>query len=103
MVQLQNDTQKLQDANIQVVGISYDDVSILEKFANKEGITFPLLSDADSQTIHEYGVHNKDGLPHPGTVVIDQRGIVRGKIFRDGYRERHPTEELVELATSLSL
>ena len=86
---------------MQVVGISYDDVDILKKFSDKNKIGFPLLSDSDSKTIHKYGLHFKDGLPHPGTVLIDQSGVVRTKIFRNGYRDRHSVDELIAAAEEL--
>ena len=100
---MQDDLEQLTSSGLQVVGISYDDVATLKSFADKQGITFPLLADKGSATIRAYGVHNKEGLPHPGTIVIDQEGVIRGKIFRDGYRDRHPVAELVELVQSLEL
>lgn len=100
---MQSDIERLKAANVQVVGLSYDPISVLEAFATSQNIKFHLLSDTGSETIDAYGVHNEGGLPHPGTVVIDKSGIIRGKIFREGYRDRHPTDELVELANSIGI
>ena len=82
--------------NAQIVGISYDSVEVLKSFANEQEIPFALLSDVDSQTIHAYGLHFKDGLPHPGTVVIGQDGVICGKLFEEGYVTRHDHHELSE-------
>ena len=104
MVQLQTDLKKFEDAKIQVVAISYDSAEVLAKFAAEKKITFPLLSDAGSATIKAFGILNKEGtgrtegIPYPGTFIIDAQGIVRGKVFLDGYRERHTTEELLKAA-----
>ncbi len=93
--------ETLRAAGIQVVGISYDDVGILQKFSDGNEIGFPLLSDSGSKTIRAYGLHFKDGLPHPGTVLIGQDGVIRAKIFREGFRTRHTVDELVAAAEEL--
>jgi peroxiredoxin len=98
LVQLQKDLEAIQATNTQVVGISYDETAKLKEFADTGQIAFPLLSDEGSKTIHAYGIHYKDGLPHPGTYLIDQKGIVRAKLAEKGYVKRHKTEELIEAA-----
>ncbi len=107
MVQLQTDLKSLEDAGIRVVAISYDSVEVLAKFAADEKITFPLLSDSDSEVIKAFGILNKEasgrtaGIPYPGTYLIDSRGIIRAKLFRDGYKARHATDELIKAAAEL--
>jgi peroxiredoxin Q/BCP len=110
---LQKDLGKIEQSGVRVVGISYDPVDVLERFAAKRGISFPLLSDPDSKVITAYALRNKetagkklgkislDGIPYPGTVIVDRDGVIRGKLFVDGYRERHSTEELVKAAAAL--
>lgn len=100
----------LKDAGIQVVGISYDSVEILKKFSDKREITFPLLSDPDSRTILAYALKNHEmdgkkigdfdaeGVPYPGTLIIDQDGVIRAKLFVEGYRQRHSIDALREAA-----
>lgn len=41
-----------------MAAISYDPPAVLSAFAQQRGITFPLLSDADSATIRRFGVLN---------------------------------------------
>jgi peroxiredoxin Q/BCP len=94
--------ERLGAAGIQIVGVSYDSPDILKSFSDAEEIPFLLLSDEGSKTIHAYGLHNQDGLPHPGTVLIDSSGVIRAKIFKEGYRTRHTVDELVEAAAALS-
>ena len=88
--------EALAATDTQVVAISYDSVEILKKFAETSGVTFPLLSDPDSATIRAFGIHNKKGLPHPGTYVIGADRKVLATIFFDGYRKRHTSAELIE-------
>jgi peroxiredoxin len=79
----------------------------LAKFAEKRRITFPLLSDPESKTIIAYGLLNKEakgkteGIPYPGTFLIDKDGVIRDKLFLDGYRSRHSTEELIKAAEAI--
>jgi peroxiredoxin len=101
---LQADLAKIEAAGIQLVGVSYDSVEVLAGFAEKAKITFPLLSDPGSKTIIAYGLPNKDakgrtaGIPYPGTMVIDRDGVIRAKLFHDGYKERHTPQDLIKAA-----
>ena len=104
MVQLQRDLKSIEDAGIQLVGISYDEPEALKRFADQMKITFPLLSDPGSRTIDAYHIRNEAaegkavGVPNPGTFILDRDGVIRAKLFLEGYRERHTTEALIEAA-----
>ena len=37
-----------------------------------------------------------DGIPYPGTFVVDQEWIVRAKLFYEGYQERLDAAELLK-------
>jgi peroxiredoxin Q/BCP len=106
-VQLQADLKKIEAAGVQLVGISYDSVNVLSGFTQKRKIQFPLLSDPGSKTIEAYGVLNEEakgrtkGIPYPGTFLIDQQGVIRAKLFHEGYRQRHSTDELLEAAKAI--
>ncbi len=86
-----------------MIGISYDKVDILKKFAEKNKITFPLLSDQGSAVIKELDIENKGGLPHSGTILVDQQKKVRGKLFLDGYVNRHSTNDLLNAAKAAGI
>ncbi len=104
MVQLQKDLAKLEKAGIQVVAISYDPAKSLVEFAKKRKITYPLLADPASRTIKAFGIYNKEahrfiqGVPYPGTFIVNEKGVITGKVFHKGYRKRHSTEELIKAA-----
>lgn len=101
LVQLQKRIDQIRQSELQVVGISYDPVSKLAAFAQRSGVTFPLLSDAGSHVIRAYGLEDKDGYPHPGSIVIDGHGVVRATLFMEGYRERHDVGSLIEAAAAI--
>ena len=107
MVQLQKDLKSIEAEGIQLVGISYDDTKIMKTFSDRMKIAFPLLSDPGSRTIDAYNIRNEaakgraEGVPNPGTFILDREGIIRAKLFLEGYRERHTTEALIEAAKSI--
>ena len=104
MVQLQGDLKTIEQAGVQLVGVSYDDPAVLKRFSDKSKITFPLLSDPESKTIDAYHIRNEAakgkavGVPNPGTFIVDQDGVIRAKIFLEGFRDRHTTDALVDAA-----
>jgi peroxiredoxin len=98
---LQKDLPTLLANKIKLIAISFDSVEVLARFAKQQKITFPLLSDPGSKIIAEYGLTNKEakgkaeGVPYPGTMLIDQDGVIRAKLFREGYRERHAGADII--------
>lgn len=83
------------------MGISYDSQKILARFAKRNNITFPLLSDEESKIIDAYGIRNRsrnDGLPHPGTFILSGEGKVIAKLFYEGYRNRHSSQAIINAA-----
>lgn len=93
--------KSLEEVDVQVVGVSFDSVDVLKKFSDSYKVTFPILSDPGSRTIKAYGLHFQRGLPHPGTLLIDRKGVVRAKLFEEGYRKRHKPAELIAAAKKL--
>lgn len=80
-----------------LIAISYDAPETLKQFSDSRGITFPLIADAGSAIIKKYGLLNTTvdpksrtyGIPHPGTLVVDRKGVVRSRFFEDAYQERY--------------
>ena len=80
-----------------VIGVSADSVGSHTKFAEKYGLSFPLLSDEKKEAITLYGVWKEKsmyGKKYFGiertTIVIDEKGIVRhifNKVKVDGHTD----------------
>jgi thioredoxin-dependent peroxiredoxin len=70
---------------IAVVGISPDQPSKLAKFRDKEGLTFPLLSDPDHAVLEAYGAYGEKKLYGKTTVGVIRSTFV---IAADGTIER---------------
>ncbi len=65
-MELQDRLEELESSGIGVAAISYDSQEVLAAFAERRGITFPLLSDDGSSVITEFGILN--------TVVVEGLG-----------------------------
>ncbi|TMR32331.1 peroxiredoxin, partial [Actinomadura geliboluensis] len=61
-VDFQGSLGDLESAGVAVVGISPDKPAKLAKFREKEGLTFPLLSDAGTETLQAYGAYGEKKL-----------------------------------------
>ena len=107
MVQLQRDLKSIEDAGIQIVGISYDEPKVLKTFSDRMKIAFPMLSDPESKTIDAYHIRNEaakgkaEGVPNPGTFILDRQGVIRAKLFLEKFRERHSTDALIKAAKAI--
>ena len=69
---------ELNGAGIAVLGISPDQPAKLAKFRDKEGLTFPLLSDPDHAVLEAYGAYGEKKL-YGKTVV----GVIRSTFVVD--------------------
>jgi peroxiredoxin len=104
---LQRDLKSIEGAGIHVVGISYDQPAVLKRFSDKAKITFPLLSDPDSKTIEDFHIRNESakgkaqGVPNPGTFILDKKGVIRAKLFLEGFRDRHTTDVFIKAAKAV--
>ena len=86
---------------------------MLSAFAGKHGITYPLLSDADSAVIRRLGLLHEDvvagvgissgplrpdqvGMAYPGVFLLDEQGVVTSKRFFASFRQRETGVALLE-------
>ncbi|MEW5811937.1 MAG: thioredoxin-dependent thiol peroxidase [Actinomycetota bacterium] len=74
---------ELGDAGLDVIGISPDKPEKLAKFRDKEGLTFPLLSDPDRKVLEAWGAYGEKtmyGKTVQGVVrstfVVDENGKI---------------------------
>lgn len=77
--------QDLSDAGITVFGISPDSPAKLAKFRDRDGLTFPLLSDPDKTVLKAYGAYGEKMLYGKKTVGVIRSTFV---IAPDGTIER---------------
>jgi peroxiredoxin Q/BCP len=73
-----DDYEQFEKLEAEVIGISSDSVRSHERFVEKHGLPFGLLSDEGGEVRKIYGVPNTLGLfPGRVTYVIDEEGVVR--------------------------
>ena len=78
----------LQAAGYVVLGVSKDKLPALQKFAQNENLSFPLLSDEDLSVHHTYGAYGEKSMYGKtvmgvirSTFVIDEDGIVLHALY----------------------
>jgi hypothetical protein len=102
-VELEQHLGAIRKQGLGVAAISYDSVGALKSFADRQRITYPLLSDPDSKIIRTYDIFNQTvkpgtpayGIPYPGLYVVDARGMVVSKYFEDDFKERVSTGDIL--------
>jgi thioredoxin-dependent peroxiredoxin len=99
----QRDLLKYIKRNVQILGVSADDVNSHAEFCDSEGLKFPLLADTDGKVSKAYGSWmGVVSMRH--TFIIDPQGILR-ETFLGVKPAIHSTEVLArldELRSSLS-
>ncbi len=102
-MELEQNLDRFKKQGLGVVAISYDSPAILKNFADRQHITFPMLSDPNSKIIRAYGILNETvpateptfGIPYPGTYIVDPQGRVVSKYFEDDYKERVSASDIL--------
>ncbi len=100
--------REMQKRGVVVLGVSADDIESHQKFADKYGLPYPLLSDTETTVSQAYGVwkeKNMYGKKYMGinreTFLIDKEGIVR-KVWPKVKADQH-ANEVLETIQSLEL
>lgn len=102
------DLPKYESRDTQVLGVSVDVPGALKAFAEKLGVTYPLLSDFSRDTVKKYGVmeENPDSprfrMAKRAYVIIDKEGIVRFKQVVTEPRQLLESEELLALVEKVA-
>src|SRR5579864_4391212 len=85
MKNFQQNLQKLEAADTQVLGVSMDSPFANKAFADQIGVTFPLLSDWGGDTTRKYGLYvDQYKAPRRVNFLIGKDGkILEEQIDRD--------------------
>src|SRR5258708_21936181 len=77
MQNFQQNLERLEAADTQVVGISMDSPFSNKAWAEQIKVTFPLLSDWGGETTRKYGLYNdKSKIGRRVTLLIDKDGKI---------------------------
>ena len=77
MKTFQQSLSKLEASDTQVLGVSMDSPFSNKAWADKIGVSFPLLSDWGGDTTKKYGLYNKEyKAPRRATFLIGKDGKI---------------------------
>ena len=68
---------RLQQAGIEVIGVSIDTAETQSAFADKCGSRFPMVGDPSKKIARDYGVLGLLGIAKRVTFLVDAEGIIR--------------------------
>jgi len=94
-------------AGVRPVAISVDPPDVSLNLANKEGYTFPVLSDPDAAVIRRYHILHPAGAPdehdiaRPAEFLVDSSKIVQWTNFTEDIRVRARGDEMLAAARQL--
>ncbi|AFY38483.1 alkyl hydroperoxide reductase/ Thiol specific antioxidant/ Mal allergen [[Leptolyngbya] sp. PCC 7376] len=91
----QQDLPKYNERDVQILGVSVDDVDSHEQFCDAEGLKFPLLADAKGEVSKSYGSY-LTGYSLRHTYLIDPKGLLQ-KIYLGVNPAIHSQEVLADL------
>jgi peroxiredoxin Q/BCP len=93
---------ELNDAGLDVVGISPDKPEKLAKFRDAEGLTFPLLSDPDRKVLTAWGAYGEKmmyGRAVQGVIrssfVVDEKGKI--EVAQYNVKAAHTTTNIQKI------
>ncbi len=93
---------------VRLVGISVDPPEINRRQSQKQGYTFPLLSDPKMHVIRRYDVLHPGAGPKGGDIappaefLLDSNGIVRWVNLTDNIAVRARPDQVLEALNQLS-
>ena len=78
---MQQNYQKIQDANTQLIAISSDDINKTKITVLNEGLTYPVLADSNKEAIEGYNVldQNNTNIARPASYIITPDGTIAWK------------------------
>jgi hypothetical protein len=103
LVQLQEAKARLQSLGYGVAALSYDSPTLLEEFALRKGLDYPLLADPESLWLASAGLLNKEatgmtkGTSLPATLVIGPEGTVKAIYRESAYQDRLTPASLADI------
>ena len=101
--QFNDNLAAFQAAGVPVIGVSPDDAASHQRFRNKYGLRFPLLTDADHAVADAWGAWGERSRYGKtvtsvlrSTFLVDEDGRVE-RVWRNVKADGHATEILAEL------
>jgi AhpC/TSA family protein/cytochrome c biogenesis DsbD-like protein len=102
-VELEQTQAEFAARGINVVAVTHDSVEIVKHFADRKGLTYPVLVNKVGMVSLAFGIENHNvpeddadyGMPFPGAYIVDADGVVQAKYFEQDHVERYTAATLL--------
>ena len=91
----------LEKAGYQVLAISPDDATGMQKMADRMDRPYQFLSDINLAVTDLYGIRRDEELPHPAMILLDDQGIVQWFYIGEDYKTRPSADQLQQVLDRL--
>jgi peroxiredoxin len=98
---VRDDLPTFESDDVQVLAVSCDPMFALRAFAERDGLTFPLLSDfwPHGEVARAYDVFNEErGCANRSTFIVDKSGVLRWTVHNEMPQARDLQEQARVLA-----
>ena len=85
---------ELEKRGYQVLAISPEDATDMQKIADRMERPYQFLSDTNLEVTALYGIRRDEELPHPAMILLDDLGIVKWFYVGESYKQRPSAEQL---------
>ena len=92
---------ELEKRGYQVLAISPDDASGMQKMAERMDRPYEFLSDANLAVTDLYGIRRDEELPHPAMILLDEQSIVQWFYIGEDYKTRPSATQLQQVLDRL--
>ena len=95
-MELQSHLEDFEKRGAVLVALSVDSVPDSQALAEREKLSFPLLSDPDRTVIKAFGLDDPGNeIAWPAVYVLARDGTVVWRAFLDSYKERPPVSDIL--------
>ena len=85
---------EFENLGYQVLAISPDDATGMQKMTDRMDRPYPFLSDKALEVTGLYGIRHDDEIPHPAMILLDQQGIVPWFNIGEDYKQRPSSAQM---------
>lgn len=88
---------QLEKRGYQVLAISPDDATGMQKMAERMDRPYQFLSDVDLAVTDLYGIRKDEELPHPAMILLDEQSTVQWFYIGEDYKVRPSATQLQQV------
>ena len=92
---------ELERRGYQVLAISPDDATGMQKMAERMDRPYEFLSDVNLVVTDLYGIRRDEELPHPAMILLDEQSIVQWFYIGEDYKVRPSATQLQQVLDRL--